>query len=231
MLVIVVQVVLRYAFGLGSIMLRKSSGTCMPLASCSACRSPRCMNATCTTCWLSVGHSAPAVDRAVGLCGFLLGFSLVVVWSAVPFVVTSWQLGEVSAAPGPALALGACRSWSPPLRCWHWPGWAPDACLGRPAPADLTASPGNAPCLSTKYLSGADGDLHRVAVPGLPPVAWLLAASRLAFTAIAITLTSQFGMDTSPADELGEILRHHRPVRRHHVQLRWYRCPRSSTWA
>jgi TRAP-type mannitol/chloroaromatic compound transport system permease small subunit len=36
----------------------------------------------------------------LGIVFFLLSFSLLVVWFSVPFVAASWEMGEVSAAPG-----------------------------------------------------------------------------------------------------------------------------------
>ena len=45
-------------------------------------------------------HKARLWIELFGITVFLLSFTLLVIWFAVPFVVTSWQLNEVSAAPG-----------------------------------------------------------------------------------------------------------------------------------
>ena len=102
MLVIVVQVVLRYVFGLGSIMLEEvqwhlyAVGFLLGLSFTEVHERNVRIDVLAerwsqrTRLWIEL----------FGICCFLLGFSLVVVWFAVPFMVTSWQLGEVSAAPG-----------------------------------------------------------------------------------------------------------------------------------
>ena len=72
MLVIVVQVVARYAFGQGSIMMEELQFA------------PR------TRQWIEL----------FGLAALLLPFTLVVIWFAIPFFWSSFTLNEVSAAPG-----------------------------------------------------------------------------------------------------------------------------------
>ena len=95
MLVIVVQVVLRYVFGLVQWHLY-AVGFLLGLSFTEVHERNVRIDVLAerwsqrTRLWIEL----------FGICCFLLGFSLVVVWFAVPFMVTSWQLGEVSAAPG-----------------------------------------------------------------------------------------------------------------------------------
>jgi TRAP-type mannitol/chloroaromatic compound transport system permease small subunit len=101
-MVIVFQVILRYGFSIGSIMLEETQwhlyavGFLLGLAFTEvrernvridvlAERFPRK-----TRLWIEF----------FGITCFLLTFSLLVIWFAVPFVITSYQLNEISAAPG-----------------------------------------------------------------------------------------------------------------------------------
>lgn len=102
MLVIVVQVVLRYVFGLGSIMLEEvqwhlyAVGFLLGLSFTEVHERNVRIDVLAerwsqrTRLWIEL----------FGICCFLLSFSLIVIWFAIPFVVTSWELSEVSASPG-----------------------------------------------------------------------------------------------------------------------------------
>lgn len=101
-LVIVIQVVARYAFGQGSIMLEElqwhlyAMGFMLGLAFTEVKErnvridvlaekfQPR------TRLWIEL----------VGLVALLLPFSLFIIWAGIPFFWTSFTLNEVSAAPG-----------------------------------------------------------------------------------------------------------------------------------
>jgi TRAP-type mannitol/chloroaromatic compound transport system permease small subunit len=102
MLVIVFQVVLRYAFGLGSIMLEETQwhlyavGFLLGLSFTEV----RERNVRIDVLAENFSHKARLWIELFGITVFLLSFTLLVIWFAVPFVVTSWQLNEVSAAPG-----------------------------------------------------------------------------------------------------------------------------------
>jgi len=100
--VIVVQVVARYAFGMGSVMMEElqwhiyAIGFILGLSFTEVRErnvridvlaerwSPR------TRLWIEL----------IGIVGLLLTFTFFVIWFALPFVVSSWQLKEISAAPG-----------------------------------------------------------------------------------------------------------------------------------
>ncbi len=102
MLVIVFQVVLRYGFGLGSIMLEETQwhlyavGFLLGLSFTEV----RERNVRIDVLAENFSHKARLWIELFGITVFLLSFTLLVIWFAVPFVVTSWQLNEVSAAPG-----------------------------------------------------------------------------------------------------------------------------------
>jgi TRAP-type mannitol/chloroaromatic compound transport system permease small subunit len=102
MLVIVFQVVLRYAFGLGSIMLEETQwhlyavGFLLGLSFTEV----RERNVRIDVLAENFSHKARLWIELFGITVFLLSFTLLVIWFAVPFVVASWQLNEVSAAPG-----------------------------------------------------------------------------------------------------------------------------------
>jgi TRAP-type mannitol/chloroaromatic compound transport system permease small subunit len=101
-LVIVVQVVARYAFGTGSIMMEElqwhlyAVGFMLGLAFTEVRErnvridvlaerwKPR------TRLWIEL----------FGITGLLLTFSGFIIWFALPYFLTSWELKEVSAAPG-----------------------------------------------------------------------------------------------------------------------------------
>jgi TRAP-type mannitol/chloroaromatic compound transport system permease small subunit len=101
-LVIVVQVVARYAFGMGSIMMEElqwhlyAIGFMLGLAFTEVRErnvridvlaerwNPR------TRLWIEL----------FGIAGLLLTFTFFIIWFALPFFVSSWELKEVSAAPG-----------------------------------------------------------------------------------------------------------------------------------
>jgi len=101
-LVIVFAVTLRYVFGRGSIMLEEIQwhiyGVGFILALSYALVVDRHVRID------VLAERLPLVARAwiefVGLLLFLIPFCLAVIVEAVPFVLRSWQLNEVSAAPG-----------------------------------------------------------------------------------------------------------------------------------
>ena len=101
-LVIVFQVVLRYVFGIGSIMLEETQwhlyavGFMLGLSFTEV----RERNVRIDVLAESFSQKTRLWIELFGITVFLLSFSLLVIWFAVPFVVTSWQLNEVSAAPG-----------------------------------------------------------------------------------------------------------------------------------
>lgn len=101
-LVIVVQVVLRYGFGLGSIMLEETQwhlyavGFLLGLSFTEVQE----RNVRIDVVAERFSYRTRLWIELFGIVFFLLAFSLVVIWFAVPFVVASWQLNEVSAAPG-----------------------------------------------------------------------------------------------------------------------------------
>jgi len=101
-LVIVFQVVLRYVFGLGSIMLEETQwhlyavGFMLGLSFTEVQE----RNVRIDVLAENFPYKTRLWIELVGITLFLLSFSLLVIWFAVPFVVTSWELNEVSAAPG-----------------------------------------------------------------------------------------------------------------------------------
>jgi TRAP-type mannitol/chloroaromatic compound transport system permease small subunit len=101
-LVIVFQVFLRYALGLGSIMLEEtqwhlySVGFLLGLSFTEM----RERNVRIDVLAERLGRKPRLWIELFGITFFLIGFSLLVIWFAVPYVVTSWELKEVSAAPG-----------------------------------------------------------------------------------------------------------------------------------
>ena len=101
-LVIVFQVVLRYVFGIGSIMLEETQwhlyavGFMLGLSFTEV----RERNVRIDVLAESFSQKTRLWIELFGITVFLLSFSLLVIWFSVPFVVTSWQLNEVSAAPG-----------------------------------------------------------------------------------------------------------------------------------
>ncbi|HAU58556.1 MAG TPA: C4-dicarboxylate ABC transporter permease [Comamonadaceae bacterium] len=101
-LVIVFQVVLRYVFGLGSIMLEETQwhlyavGFMLGLSFTEV----RERNVRIDVLAENFSQKTRLWIELFGITVFLLSFTLLVIWFAMPFVVTSWQLNEVSAAPG-----------------------------------------------------------------------------------------------------------------------------------
>jgi len=102
MLVIVFQVVLRYAFGLGSIMLEEIQWHLYAVGFLLGLSFTEVHERNVRIDVLAEGWTQRTRlwIELFGIGFFLLGFSLLVIWFSVPFVVTSWQLDEVSAAPG-----------------------------------------------------------------------------------------------------------------------------------
>jgi len=99
---IVLQVVLRYGFGIGSIMLEETQwhlyavGFLLGLAFTEM----RERHVRIDVLAESFSRKTRLWIELLGISCFLLTFSLMVVWFATPFVISSWELAEVSAAPG-----------------------------------------------------------------------------------------------------------------------------------
>lgn len=99
--VIVFQVVLRYVFSLGSIMLEETQwhlyavGFLLGLAFTEV----RERNVRIDVLADHFPRKLRLWIEMLGI-GFLLAFALISAWYAVPFFLSSWELSEVSAAPG-----------------------------------------------------------------------------------------------------------------------------------
>ena len=100
--VIVVQVVARYAFGTGSIMMEElqwhlyAVGFMLGLGFTEM----RERNVRIDVLAERWSQRTRLKVELFGLVALLLSFVTVVLWYALPFVASSWQLSEVSAAPG-----------------------------------------------------------------------------------------------------------------------------------
>lgn len=101
-MVIVFQVVLRYVFGLGSIMLEEVQWHLYAVGFLLGLAFTEVHERNVRIDVLAEGWSQRTRlwIELLGIVFFLLSFSLLVVWFSVPFVATSWEMGEVSAAPG-----------------------------------------------------------------------------------------------------------------------------------
>jgi TRAP-type mannitol/chloroaromatic compound transport system permease small subunit len=101
-LVIVFQVVLRYVFGLGSIMLEETQWHLYAIGFLLGISftEMRERNVRIDALAERFSYKTRLWIEFFGITMFLLTFSLLAVWYSVPFVVTSWQLGEISASPG-----------------------------------------------------------------------------------------------------------------------------------
>lgn len=101
-LVIVFQVLLRYGFGLGSIMLEETQwhlyavGFLLGLSFTEV----RERNVRIDVVAERFSRKTRLWIEFFGITCFLLSFSLVVIWFSIPFVISSWELSEISAAPG-----------------------------------------------------------------------------------------------------------------------------------
>lgn len=101
-LTIVFQVLLRYGFGIGSIMLEETQwhlyavGFLLGLSFTEMHERHVRIDVLAT----HFSRKARLWIELLGISCFLLTFALLVTWFATPFVVSSWQLAEVSAAPG-----------------------------------------------------------------------------------------------------------------------------------
>jgi TRAP-type mannitol/chloroaromatic compound transport system permease small subunit len=101
-LVIVVQVFLRYALGIGSIMLEETQWHLYAVGFLLGLSFTEMRERNVRIDVLAEGFR-PRIRLWIeffGITFFLLSFSLLVIWFAVPYVITSYQLNEVSAAPG-----------------------------------------------------------------------------------------------------------------------------------
>lgn len=101
-LVIVVQVVLRYGFGMGSIMLEETQWHLYAVGFLLGLSFTEIKERNVRIDVLAEGfpRRVRLWIELVGIAAFLLSFALLVIWFAFPFVATSYQLNEVSAAPG-----------------------------------------------------------------------------------------------------------------------------------
>lgn len=101
MLVIVIQVVLRYAFNIGSIALEEAQwhlyavGFLLGLAATEV----RERHVRIDVLAERFSQRARLLIELVGI-SFLLAFVMFIVWFAVPFVADSFRVNEVSASPG-----------------------------------------------------------------------------------------------------------------------------------
>ena len=101
-LVIVLQVIARYAFGKGSIMMEELQWHLYAVGFMLGLGFTEMRERNVRIDVLAERFSAHTRLRIelAGLLLLLLSFCAVVLWYAVPFVATSWQLHEVSAGPG-----------------------------------------------------------------------------------------------------------------------------------
>jgi TRAP-type mannitol/chloroaromatic compound transport system permease small subunit len=101
-LTIVLQVVLRYVFGIGSIMLEETQWHLYAMGFMLGLSFTELHERHVRIDVLAAGFTTTTRlwIEFLGIICCLLVFTLLVVWFAVPFVVSSWELGEVSAAPG-----------------------------------------------------------------------------------------------------------------------------------
>ncbi|WP_296493448.1 TRAP transporter small permease subunit [Rhodoferax sp.] len=99
---IVLQVVLRYVFGIGSIMLEEAQWHLYAVGFLLGLAFTELKEKHVRIDVLSSGFTSKTRlwIEFLGITCFLLTFSLMVIWFALPFVISSWQLSEVSAAPG-----------------------------------------------------------------------------------------------------------------------------------
>jgi TRAP-type mannitol/chloroaromatic compound transport system permease small subunit len=99
---IVLQVVLRYVFGIGSIMLEETQWHLYAVGFLLGLAFTELQEKHVRIDVLSAGFTSKTRlwIEFLGISCFLMTFSLLVIWFAVPFVVSSWHLSEVSAAPG-----------------------------------------------------------------------------------------------------------------------------------
>ena len=99
---IVLQVVLRYAFGIGSIMLEETQWHLYAIGFLLGLSFTELQERHVRIDVLAAGFTSRTRlwIELLGVTFCLLSFSLLVIWFALPFVISSWQLSEVSAAPG-----------------------------------------------------------------------------------------------------------------------------------
>lgn len=99
---IVLQVVLRYGFGIGSIMLEETQWHLYAVGFLLGLAFTELQEKHVRIDVLAAGFTSKTRlwIEFLGISCFLMTFSLMVIWFAVPFVVSSWELSEVSAAPG-----------------------------------------------------------------------------------------------------------------------------------
>jgi TRAP-type mannitol/chloroaromatic compound transport system permease small subunit len=99
---IVLQVVLRYGFGMGSIMLEETQWHLYAVGFLLGLSFTELHERHVRIDVLAAGFTTTTRlwIEFLGISCFLMTFTLLVIWFAVPFVVSSWELNEVSAAPG-----------------------------------------------------------------------------------------------------------------------------------
>lgn len=101
-LVILVQVVARYVFGKGSIMMEELQWHIYAIGFMLGLSFTEIRERN-VRIDVFAEHFQPRTRLWIELLGttlLFLPFTLIVVWYAIPFVATSWDLSEVSAAPG-----------------------------------------------------------------------------------------------------------------------------------
>lgn len=99
---IVLQVVLRYGFGIGSIMLEETQWHLYAIGFMLGLSFTELHERHVRIDVLAAGFTSRTRlwIELLGISCFLMTFALLVIWFATPFVVSSWELSEVSAAPG-----------------------------------------------------------------------------------------------------------------------------------
>ena len=99
---IVLQVVLRYGFGIGSIMLEETQWHLYAIGFLLGLSFTELQERHVRIDVLAAGFTSRTRlwIELLGIVFCLMSFSLLVIWYALPFVISSWELSEVSAAPG-----------------------------------------------------------------------------------------------------------------------------------
>ena len=102
MLLIVIQVVQRYVIGLGSIQMEETQwhlyaiGFMLGLGFAELRERHVRIDVFAEMFPMRLRYWI----EIIGLIGFLLPFCVFVIWWSIPYVIESWEVGEVSAAPG-----------------------------------------------------------------------------------------------------------------------------------
>lgn len=98
---IVLQVLLRYGFGIGSIMLEETQWHIYAIGFMLGLSFTELHERHVRIDVMAAGFNSRTRlwIELLGTSCFLLAFSLLVIWFSVPFAWSSWELGEISAAP------------------------------------------------------------------------------------------------------------------------------------